>query len=528
MHSIKTLLNLNDPGWGRGATKGGAGNTGTNGANGTAQPARPASAPPQAEPVGTGGSSPQPSHPGSPPSAGSPATSQPRPAASPSSTDPQAPAPQRPVVVPPPRPSGRQDGPPDLDEVWRDFSNKLGSIFGNKPRRGNGGNGFRPTPPGAPPQLPKGSPRALGIGLVLLVGLWLASGFMIVQEGQVAVVTRFGQYTKSLNPGLQWRIPYPIEDHQMVNVAQLRTFEVGFRGSARNKVLPEALMLTTDENIVDMQFVVQYRLSPSGAPDYLFKTAQPDEAVRQAAETAMREIVGKKPMDFVLYSGRTEVAAEVQTLIQSILDRYQTGIQVSTVAIQNVQPPEQVQAAFDDAVKAGQDRERLINEGNAYSNQVLPEAQGQAARMLEEAEGYRAKVVGDARGDSARFTSVESEYSKAPDITRQRMYLSTMQEILHDVSKVVIDTDASSNMLYVPLDKLVNRDGAGRPGAQPSVPVVGGALSSDGGLSPAAARAALNTPQNRPGSVRGLSPYDSLPQSAATLQNPLSSTRYPR
>jgi len=514
MHSIKTLLNLNDPGWGRGAGKGGAGGAGTNGVNGAA--------PPQAEPPSAGGS-PQPSQPGSP-SAGSLPHQGETPASSP-----QPSAPQRPVVVPPPpqRPAGRQDGPPDLDEVWRDFSNKLGSIFGNKPRRGNGGNGFRPTPPGAPPQLPKGSPKALGIGLVLLVGLWLASGFMIVQEGQVAVVTRFGQYTKSLNPGLQWRIPYPIEDHQMVNVAQLRTFEVGFRGSARNKVLPEALMLTTDENIVDMQFVVQYRLSPGGAPDYLFKTAQPDEAVRQAAETAMREVVGKKPMDFVLYSGRTEVAAEVQTLIQSILDLYQTGIQVSTVAIQNVQPPEQVQAAFDDAVKAGQDRERLINEGNAYSNQVLPEAQGQAARMLEEAEGYRAKVVGDARGDSARFTSVEAEYSKAPDITRQRMYLSTMQDILRDVSKVVVDTDASSNMLYVPLDKLVNRDAPGRPGSQPSAPVVGGALSSDGGLSPAAARGTINTPQNRPASVRGLSPYDSLSQSAATLQNPLS-TRYPR
>jgi len=499
MHSIKTLLNLNDPGWGRGA--GGAG------ANGAAQPARPAAPPPPTEPPGAGGSSPQPSQPGSPPSQGG------------------TPAPQRPVVVPPPqRPAGRQDGPPDLDEVWRDFSNKLGSLFGNKPRRGNGGNGARPPGhSGAPPQLPKGSPKVLGVGLALLVGLWLASGFMIVQEGQVAVVTRFGQYTKSLNPGLQWRIPYPIEDHQMVNVAQLRTFEVGFRGSARNKVLPEALMLTTDENIVDMQFVVQYRLSPGGAPDYLFKTAQPDEAVRQAAETAMREIVGKKPMDFVLYSGRTEVAAEVQTLIQSILDLYQTGIQVSTVAIQNVQPPEQVQAAFDDAVKAGQDRERLINEGNAYSNQVLPEAQGQAARMLEEAEGYRAKVVGDARGDSARFTSVEAEYSKAPDITRQRMYLSTMQDILRDVSKVVVDTDASSNMLYVPLDKLVGRDG--RPGSQPPAPVLGGALSPDGGLSPAAARGTLNTPQNRPASVRGLSPYDSLPPNG--LQN-LSPARYPR
>src|SRR5690606_30782783 len=275
-------------------------------------------------------------------------------------------------------------------------------------------------------QLPKGSPKMVAVIIVILIGLWLASGFVIVQEGQVAVVTKFGKYTKTLPPGLQWRLPYPIESHQTVNISQLRTFEVGFRGTARNKVLPESLMLTTDEHIVDLQFVVQYRLVSTGAPDYLFKTSQPDESVRQASETAMREIVGKKPMDFVLYSGRTEVATEVQKLAQSILDRYETGIQISTVAIQNVQPPEQVQAAFDDAVKAGQDRERLINEGNAYASKVLPEAQGQVARMIQDAEGYRARIVGGAEGDTARFTSVETEYAKAPEITRQRMYLATM------------------------------------------------------------------------------------------------------
>lgn len=428
----------------------------------------------------------------------------------------------------PPRRPGKQEGPPDLDEVWRDFNNKLGSLFGRKPRRG-GGNFGGGQGGGSPIQVPKGSPKLLVVALLIAIGLWLASGFMIVQEGQVAVVTRFGTYTKTLGPGLQWRVPYPIEDAQMVNVAQLRTFEVGYRGSSRNKVLPESLMLTTDENIVDMQFVVQYRLNPSGAPDYLFKTVQPDEAVRQAAETAMREIVGKKPMDFVLYSGRTEVAAEVQSLIQSILDLYQTGIQISTVAIQNVQPPEQVQAAFDDAVKAGQDRERLINEGNAYSNRVLPEAQGQAARMLEEAEGYKAKVVGDAQGDSARFVSVESEYAKAPDITRTRLYLSTMQDILGDVSKVVIDTDASSNMLYVPLDKIMGRD-AVRAAGQPSAPVAG-AMASDAGASTPAPASTSNVARQQPASTRGISsPYDSIPQGGgnASLQNSLSPNRYPR
>jgi membrane protease subunit HflK len=273
----------------------------------------------------------------------------------------------------------------------------------------------------------------------------------------------------------------------MVNISQLRTFEVGFRGTARNKVPEESLMLTTDENIVDLQFVVQYRLMPEGAPDYLFKTSQPDESVRQSAETAMREIVGKKPMDFVLYSGRTEVASEVQSLAQRILDRYQTGIQISTVAIQNVQPPEQVQAAFDDAVKAGQDRERQINEGNAYANKVLPEAQGQVARMIQDAEGYRAMVIGDATGDTSRFTSIEAEYAAAPEITRQRLYLSTMRQILENSSKIMIDSQASSNMLYLPLDKIMG-------------PVARGDNASSSGSAETTSAAAADTQSSSPSS----------------------------
>lgn len=407
----------------------------------------------------------------------------------------------------PPRRPNQGGGPPDLDEVWRDFNNRLGAMFGRKPRRGGIGNGGGGS--GSGPSLPKGSPKTIGVILVVLVALWLASGFTIVQEGQVAVVTRFGAYTKTLTPGLQWRLPYPIEDSQTVNIAQLRTFEVGFRGNARNKVLSESLMLTTDENIVDVQFVVQYRLNPEGAPDYLFKTSQPGESVRQAVETAMREVVGQQPMDSVLYSGRTEIAARVQRFAQEILDRYQTGIQVSTVAIQNVQPPEQVQAAFDDAVKAGQDRERLINEGNAYASRVLPEAQGQVARMLQEAEGYRAQVIGDAQGDSARFASVETEYSKAPEITRERMYLSTMQGILESTAKIVVDTASENNMLYLPLDKITGQ--AARPA--PPAPDSG----SDSSTSAAAATGAAaqgssstrtrNTPYSNGASGALANPY---------------------
>ncbi len=392
----------------------------------------------------------------------------------------------------PPRRPNKGDGPPDLDEVWRDFNNRLGSLFGRSPRRGgNRSGGGGNDSGGGQFQFPKGSPKTIGVIAVIIIGLWLASGFLIVQEGQVAVVTKFGKYTKTLAPGLQWRLPYPIEAHQTVNISQLRTFEVGFRGTARNKVLPESLMLTTDEAIVDMQFVVQYRLLPTGAPDYLFNTSQPDESVRQAAETAMREIVGKKPMDFVLYSGRTEVATEVQALAQSILDVYRTGIQISTVAIQNVQPPEQVQAAFDDAVKAGQDRERQINEGNAYANKVLPEAQGQVARMMQDAEGYRATVVGDALGDTALFTSVEQEYAKAPAITRERLYLSTMKDILQNSSKIMIDTEASNNMLYLPLDKIMQQTASNPSGASSSFETAAAAAA-------AAATQASNSTPSRP------------------------------
>src|SRR5690606_31264067 len=400
---------------------------------------------------------------------------------------------------PPRRPRGNNDGPPDLDEVWRDFNNRIGSLFGRK----GGGNGRPGNRGGMTPPSPRGTRIGMGVVALVLVLLWLASGFYIVQEGQVAVVTQFGKYQSTKPPGFQWRLPYPIQNAETVNISQLRTFEVGFRGGSRNKVLPEALMLTTDENIVDMQFVVQYRLRAEGAPDYLFKMRDPDESVRQAAETAMREIVGKKPMDFVLYEGRTEVAVEVQNLMQQILDRYRSGIQVSTVAIQNVQPPEQVQAAFDDAVKAGQDRERQINEGQAYANQVVPLARGQASRMIEQAEGYRAKVVGDAKGDAARFQSILAEYEKAPDVMRQRMYLETMQEIFSRASKVMVDAEGSNQMLYLPLDKIMQQ------------------AVQDAGKAPAPAPAGGSSSTSLPGASQPTVPSLPRPSGAAAGSNAL-------
>ena len=361
----------------------------------------------------------------------------------------------------PPRRPNNQDGPPDLDQVWRDFNRKLGGLFGkrNGPRRP-----WPPQPPesGGSPSGPSGpTPKQTRVGLgvvgAAVVLLWLGSGFFIVQEGQVGVITQFGAYKSTAGPGFQWRIPYPVQQTEIVDVSQLRTYEVGFRGNARNKVAPEALMLTSDENIVDVQFVVQYRVQPDGAPNYLFKTRDPDEAVHQVAQSSMREVVGRSLMDFVLYEGRTQVAAEVQRIMQEVLDRYQTGILVSAVAIQNVQPPEQVQAAFDDAVKAGQDRERQINEGEAYRNQVVPLARGQASRMLEQAEGYRAKVIGDAQGNTSRFLSILTQYKRAPDVQRERMYLETMQDMFARSSKVFIDTQASNSMLYLPLDRIMQQ-----------------------------------------------------------------------
>jgi len=388
---------------------------------------------------------------------------------------------------PPKRPpqGNRGDGPPDLDEVWRDFNNRLGSLFGRG--KGGGGSNRPPHQGGGGNQGP--SPRSVRVGTgviaVVVLGAWLASGFYIVQEGQVGVVTQFGRYVKTTPAGFQWRLPYPIQENEAVNVSQLRTFEIGFRGTSANKRPDEALMLTTEENIIDMQFVVQYRLrGADGAREYLFNTRDPDDSVRQAAETAMREIVGKQRMDFVLYEGRTEVALAVTKLMQQILDRYRGGIQIESVAIQNVQPPEQVQAAFDDAVKAGQDRERQINEGEAYANQVIPLASGQEARMIEEAEGYKAKVIGDAQGNAARFISILAEHEKSPQILRERLYLETMQSLFANSSKVMIDTESSNSMMYLPLDKIMERAAkdSGRnnstsnlslPGAQaPTIPQI--------------------------------------------------------
>jgi membrane protease subunit HflK len=344
------------------------------------------------------------------------------------------------------RPGGNQ-GPPDLDELWRNFNRKLDGLFG---RRGGGNNSGGPSGPDA---------RKVGGGAGLLLGLiflvWLASGFYIVNEGQRGVVLRFGKFVEPLTmPGPRWHFPYPIERVEVVNVAGVRSVEIGYRNNVKSKVLKESLMLTDDENIVDVQFAVQYVLK--SAQDYLFNSRNPDESVLQAAETAIREIVGKSSMDFVIFEGRAEVAARAHKLMQEILDRYGTGINIQKVTMQNAQPPEQVQAAFDDAVKAGQDRERLKNEGEAYANDIIPKARGMAARLIEEAEGYRQRVIEQAEGDAARFRLIVAEYNKAQQVTRDRLYIEAMQQIMSNTSKVLIDQQkGGNNLLYLPLDRIM-------------------------------------------------------------------------
>ena len=341
-----------------------------------------------------------------------------------------------------PRWGQNNDGPPDLEELWRRLNKRIGS-FGQK---GNGSGGDNNSSGRLPP---------IGGGIVIVIALllWAASGIYIVDASERGVVFQFGRYLETTQPGPHWHIPWPVGSKEIVNVSEVRTIEVGYRNNARNKVPNEALMLTDDENIVDLQFAVQYvRTNPE---DYLFYNRDPDQAVKQMAESAIREIVGKSKMDFVLQEGREELAINARDLMQSVLDRYQTGITVSQVTMQNAQPPDQVQAAFDDAVKAKQDQERQKNEGQAYYNDVVPKAQGAAARLSQEAEAYRGRVIAAAEGEASRFESVLNEYSKAPKVTRERMYLDTMQSIFTNATKVFIDQKDNSNLLFLPLDKLI-------------------------------------------------------------------------
>jgi modulator of FtsH protease HflK len=411
-----------------------------------------------------------------------PPASSPTPAPAPTDgSTPPPPPPAAPAPSPSPAPGqggsggggnsgGPNQGPPDLDELWRDFNRKLGGLFGgnkqaprggqpdwnrhnqnNGNNSGGGGNngGFQPDMKSA----------GIGAGLigVIAILIWLGTGFFIVQEGQQAVITRFGALNRTVDAGFSWRMPYPFERHETVSFTQVRSVEVGRNSVGATTGIKDSSMLTKDENIVDVRFTIQYNLK--SASEFLFQNRNPDEAVVKAAESAVREVVGRFNLDDILGRNSEVLQQDVLRSIQQQMDRYQTGISVQNVNIQNVQAPEQVQAAFDDALKAGQDRDRLKNEGQAYANNVIPSARGTASRLKEESEGYKARVIAQAEGDAQRFRSVYAEYAKAPQVTRDRMYLDAMQQIYTNTTKILIDSKQGNNLLYMPLDKLMQLSG---------------------------------------------------------------------
>ncbi|MET3381652.1 MULTISPECIES: FtsH protease activity modulator HflK [Variovorax] len=368
-----------------------------------------------------------------------------------------------------PRGQGPNQGPPDLDELWRDLNRKLGGFFGgkgggNRPNGGSsggGGNGYRPDMKNA----------GFGLGLVAAVAvlIWLGTGFFIVNEGQQAVVTQFGSYKSTVGAGFNWRLPYPIQRHEVVVTTQIRSADVGRDAIVRSTGLRESAMLTEDENIVEIKFAVQYRLSDPRA--WLYESKSPADTVVQVAETSVREVVGKMKMDAALAEERDQIAPRVRALMQTILDRYKIGVEVVGINLQQggVRPPEQVQAAFDDVLKAGQERERTKNDAQAYANNVVPLATGTASRLKEESEAYKARIVAQAQGDAGRFSAVLAEYQKAPQVTRDRMYTDAMQQIYASTTKVLVDSKQGSNLLYLPLDKLMQM--SGNSGAAAATPV---------------------------------------------------------
>ncbi len=358
----------------------------------------------------------------------------------------------------------RGQGPPDLEEIWQNFNRRLNSLFRRRNFSGGGAGG---------PDGRHDSVRALWIGIAGAIALgWLASGLYQVPAGSAGVVLRFGRYVTTTGPGQGWHMPWPIESVETVDLSGSKSVTIDGTELAVGAKVRGSAMLTGDENIVDVRFSVQYRIK--NAQEFKFNNEDPEGTVKQAAETAVREIVGRNTMDFAISAGREKIAFELNESIQRILDLYKTGILVTGVAVQSVQPPDQVQAAFDDAVKASQDAERSKNEGQAYANDVIPRARGDAARLILQAEGYRASVVATAEGDAARFKKVLAEYSKAPQVTRDRMYLQTMQDVFTNTTKVLIDTHGSNNLLYLPLDKLIER--SREQAASTAAPATGAAV----------------------------------------------------
>jgi membrane protease subunit HflK len=361
----------------------------------------------------------------------------------------------------------------EFDAVFSKLKQQLDSLMGG----GSNASDFKPS--GKTPWI---------IGGVLGL-IWMASGIYIVDPAERGVVTRFGAFVGEVGPGPHWHLPYPIESVDTVNVDQIRNTEIGYRSGrgegSSGGVLSEALMLTKDENIVDIRLAVQYRIA--SARDYLYEVANPDDTLRQATESAVREVVGKSDMDYVLTEGRAELATRVRSLSQEILDKYKTGIILTSINLQDAQPPEQVQAAFADVVKAREDRQRFVNEAQAYSNDIIPKARGAAARMIEEANAYKDQVTAQAQGESKRFESILTEYEKAPKVTRERLYIDAMETVLKSSSKILVNVESGNNMMYLPLDQIIKN--AKSPASQPDITSInavtqGLQTTNDGNLRP--------------------------------------------
>ena len=340
--------------------------------------------------------------------------------------------------------------PPDLDEIIRKLKAKFGGSIGGGGGFGSGGG-------------PNFSGKSIGLVVAVVVLLWLASGLYVVAPDEQGAVQRFGKHTVTTEPGLHYHLPYPIETVHTPKVTQVRRMEVGFRSRPGQQdamhIPKEALMLTGDENIVDLQFAVQYHISD--AAKYLFNVKDPDGTVRSVAETAIREIVGQRPIDDVLTRARAEIQQETQALMQNILTSYGAGLQVDEIALQSAQAPDPVRPAFRDVISAREDRARAVNEAEAYSNDILPRARGRAERILQEAQAYEARVVNQAEGSAQRFRDIYEEYAKAPEITRKRLYLETMEQVLNRANKVMVDIPESGNLMYLPLQEILKQKSAG-------------------------------------------------------------------
>ena len=332
--------------------------------------------------------------------------------------------------------------PPELDEVIKDFKNKFNSTFGGGSSGKSGAS-----------KAAKGSFKYI---LILAVLVWLLSGIYIVDPAERGVVLRFGAFQTSTTQGPHWHIPYPIESVYKVNVEQVRATEIGFRNTQNSYsggVSSESLMLTKDENMVDVNLAVQYKIVDAKA--YLFNVYQPELTLSHVVQSVIRQVVGDNTMDHVLTTGRDQVAQEVKTASQALLNDYGVGLMITAVTMQDAQPPIQVKASFDDVVKAREDEQRYINEARAYANDIVPKARGASQRIMAEAEAYKSQVVSKSEGEAYRFTQILTEYLKAPEVTRERLYRETLEDVLSSTNKVIVDS-SSNSLMYLPIDQLIN------------------------------------------------------------------------